>query len=92
MHAGTPALPIERFGTQCRPSSLLAGTHRRFSRPSKFDRSFSKNSDKLLAERQIFHPRGRGGIEHVDDAFVLGLGVRADDDGVFVAEFFYCIP
>jgi hypothetical protein len=61
-------------------------------RRSKFDARFSKNSDKLLAERQIFHPRGRGGVEHVDNALVLGFGVRADDDGVFVAEFVYCIP
>ena len=45
-----------------------------------------------LAERQIFHPRGRGGIENVDDAFVLGLRVGADDDRIFVAEFVYCVP
>ena len=42
-----------------------------------------------LTESEFFDAAGGGGIEHVHDAFVCGLHVGDDNDGVVCTESFY---
>jgi len=41
---------------------------------------------ELAAEGEVFDVSGGGGVEDVDDTLMGGLGSRADDNGILVAE------